>query len=114
MQRNLPGMKIQTLDCTADEEKMNKMKTEQRERKKAEGKGIQFIQDSDGEISSSDEEELDRAEAGGRKGSRKQRVKKKARQPKTKLGQWVEGDRERERREEEDDMAGRTNGQATA
>ena len=114
MQRNLPGMKIQTLDCSADEEKMNKMKTEQRERKNVEGKEIQFIQDSDGEISSSDEEDLDRAEAGGRKGSRKQRVKKKARQPKTKLGQWVEGDRERERREEEDDMAGRTNGQATA
>lgn len=112
MQHNLPGMKVQTLDCQADEEKMNEMKTEQRERKKAEGKGIQFIQDSDGEISSSDEEDLDRAEAGG-KGSRKQRAKKKARQPKTKLGQWVEGDREREQREEEDDMAGARNGQVT-
>lgn len=103
MQRNLPGLKIQTLDCTSDEEKMKKMKTEQRERKKAEGQGMQFVQDSDGEISSSDEEDLDRQS--GAKKSKTQKTKK-AKQPKTKLGQWVEGDRERERREEEDDMAG--------
>lgn len=114
MQRNLPGMKITTLDCQADAERMNEMKTQQRERKKAEGKGVQYIQDSDGEISSSDEESLDRAEgrATGESGRRmkKKKVKRKARQPKTALDQWRQGDKEREKREEEDDMAGVRNG----
>ncbi len=104
LQHNLPGIKIQTLDCTADQEKMDKMKTEQRERKTAEGKGMQYVQDSDGDISSSDEEDLDRAT--GAKTSKKEKAKKKARQPKTKLGEWVQGNKEREQREEEDDMAG--------
>ena len=114
MQHNLPGMKVQTLDCTADQEKMDRMKTEQRERKKAEGTGMQFVQDSDGEISSSDEEDLDRAERGATKGGKRQKARKKARKPKTKLGQWVEGNRQREQREEEDDMAGMRNGGAGA
>jgi len=107
LQHNLPGIKIQTLDCAADQEKMDKMKTEQRERKKTEGEGMQFVQDSDGEISSSDEEDLDRAT--GAKASKKQKAKNKVKQPKTKLGQWVQGDKEREQREEEDDMAGMKN-----
>lgn len=108
LQRNLPGIKIQTLDCTADEEKMKKMKKEQRERKTAEGHGMQFVQDSDGDISSSDEEDLDRAT--GTVASKKQKAKRKVKQPKTKLGQWIQRDREREQREEEDDMAGMRNG----
>ena len=70
MEQNLPGMKVMTLDCTAESEKMNQMKTEQRERKTAEGKGMAFIQDSDGEISSSDEEDLNRQEAKGRREKR--------------------------------------------
>ena len=67
MERNLPGMKVMTLDCTSDSEKMDKMKTEQREQKKAEGEGMTFVQDSDGEISSSDEEDLDKMQAKGRR-----------------------------------------------
>lgn len=108
LQHNLPGIKIQTLDCTADQEKMDKMKTEQRKRKTAEGEGMQFVQDSDGDISTSDEEDLDRAT--GTMASKKEKAKKKAKQPKTKLGEWVQGNKEREQREEEDDMAGTRNG----
>ena len=35
MEKNLPGLRVTTLDCQADSEKMNKLKDEQRERKKA-------------------------------------------------------------------------------
>jgi len=63
--RSLPGLHIQTLDCQADEEKMGKMKDEQRERKKAEGDQIIVAQGSrSSSISSSDEEDMDRIEAG--------------------------------------------------
>jgi hypothetical protein len=60
MEKNLPGLKVRTLDCQADEEKMNKMKDQQRERKKK-SKQITYQQNySDSSISSSDEEKLDR------------------------------------------------------
>lgn len=59
IQRNLPGLKVSTLDCQADSEKMNKMKNEQRERRKAEGSDTVYAQmDDDSSLSSSDEEEL--------------------------------------------------------
>ena len=103
MEHNLPGMKVTTLDCTSQSEKMAKMKTEQRERKKAEGKGMAYIQDSDGEISSSDEEDLARMESKGRRRKKREKVA----EPKTSIGKWIQGDKERARREEEDDMAGR-------
>lgn len=63
--RSLPGLHIQTLDCQKDAEKMNRMKNEQRERKKAEGDHIVYTQgDRSSSISSSDEEDLDRIQAG--------------------------------------------------
>ena len=63
--RTLPGIHILTLDCQADEEKMNKMKDEQRDRKKREGERIVYTQGSrSSSISSSDEEDLDRVQAG--------------------------------------------------
>ncbi|KAK3699993.1 hypothetical protein LTR37_016153, partial [Vermiconidia calcicola] len=56
----LPGLKVQTLDCQADQEKMAKLKDEQRERKKQEGQHIVYAQVSDSSsISSSDDERLD-------------------------------------------------------
>lgn len=62
--RSLPGLHIQTLDCQKDEEKMNKMKDQQRERKKAEGDHIIYTQGSrSSSFSSSDEEDLDRRQA---------------------------------------------------
>ncbi|KAI5199760.1 hypothetical protein E4T39_06094 [Aureobasidium subglaciale] len=61
---NLPGLHIQTLDCQADEQKMNRMKQAQRDRKKKEGDQIVYAQaGSDASsISSSDEEQLDALE----------------------------------------------------
>ena len=74
MEKNLPGLKVRTLDCQADEEKMNKLKNQQRERKK-QGDQVAFQQNySDSSLSSSDEEELDRRAAemsGGMGGKRK-------------------------------------------
>ncbi len=115
MQRNLPGMKIVTLDCNGDKQRMDKMKKEQRERKKSEAGGVAFIQDDGDSMSSSDEEELDRRGAGG-EGEQKQtvgklgKVKETVLEPKNKVEEWVQGDREREERETEEDMAGRAGG----
>ena len=63
LQRNLPGLTIMTLSCVDDEEKMNKMKSEQRERKNKEGPNIALAQaGSDASsVSSSDVEQLDAA-----------------------------------------------------
>lgn len=61
---NFPGLHILTLDCNGDSEKMNRMKGEQRERKKKEGDHIVYRQGSrSSSISSSDESELDEVEA---------------------------------------------------
>ncbi|KAF2034715.1 hypothetical protein EK21DRAFT_107842 [Setomelanomma holmii] len=62
---NFPGLHIRTLDCQGDAEKMEAMKNEQRERKKAEGDHVVYTQMSrSSSISSSDEEDLDRLEQG--------------------------------------------------
>ncbi|TKA62592.1 hypothetical protein B0A55_11404 [Friedmanniomyces simplex] len=64
LSRSLPGLHIRTLDCQADEEEMGRLKGQQRERKKAGGKGIVYTQgDRGSSISSSEEEDLDRVEA---------------------------------------------------
>lgn len=64
---NFPGLKVGTLDCQKDEEKMKKLKKEQAERKKNSGKQITYMQNSSqSSLSSSDEEELARR-AGGKK-----------------------------------------------
>lgn len=59
----LPGLHILTLDCQADAELMGRMKDQQRQRKKAEGKHVVYTQahigSSASSISSSDEEDLD-------------------------------------------------------
>lgn len=99
MQHNLPGLKIVTLDSQGDADRMAKMKTEQRERKKKEGTHTAYVQDDGDSMSSSDEEDLDRRaaeiEAGDSGGNHR----------KGKLKTWIQGDREREKRETEDDMA---------
>lgn len=62
--QQLPGLHILTLDCNKDAEKQQKMKKEQRERKKREGEHIVYTQgDRSSSISSSDEEELDNIQA---------------------------------------------------
>jgi hypothetical protein len=63
---NFPGLRVVTLDCQADAEKMGELKKQQRERKKAEGDHIVYTQMSrSSSMSSSDVEDLDRlAETG--------------------------------------------------
>ncbi|KAL5433427.1 hypothetical protein PMIN06_011705 [Paraphaeosphaeria minitans] len=58
---NFPGLHVVTLDCQSEAEKMDKMKKEQRERKKAEGHHIFYKQmRRSSSMSSSDVEDLDR------------------------------------------------------
>lgn len=65
-QTNFPGVKVVTLDSQGDAEKMDKMKSEQRERKKHEGDQIIYTQMSrSSSMSSSDIDELDRLEEAG-------------------------------------------------
>ena len=59
MERQLPGIEIVILDCTSDKEKMEKWKSEQRERKEVEGEGVVFVQDDGSSISSSEASDLD-------------------------------------------------------
>jgi len=60
MSQNFPGLHIATLDCQGDEEEMQKLKDQQREKKKHSGKQITYLQNSSmSSLSSSDEEELD-------------------------------------------------------
>ena len=111
MRKNLPGLKIVTLDCCADADKMGKLKQEQRERKKAEGKGTVVMQDDGSSLSSSDEEELEERmreynEDGGEDGAVKEKKRRKVKREikESKVGGWVQGDREREQREAREDM----------
>ncbi|EXJ96324.1 hypothetical protein A1O1_01450 [Capronia coronata CBS 617.96] len=70
LSHNFPGLKVVTLDCQADEEKMKKLKNEQRERKKQSGQQVMYLQNlSMSSLSSSDEERL---EAGAPDGQRKE------------------------------------------
>ena len=61
MSANLPGLKINILDCQADAERMAKLKSEKWERKKKEGHNVMYFQGnlSSNLFSSSDEENLE-------------------------------------------------------
>lgn len=73
LEHNFPGLHVKTLDSQADAEEMNKLKGEQRARKRASRHGMVYRQvsdsssssssSSDGDVSSSDEEELRAAAA---------------------------------------------------
>ncbi|KAG8525509.1 uncharacterized protein KY384_009153 [Bacidia gigantensis] len=80
LQTSLPGLKVVTLDCQADEEKMGRWKQEQRDRKKAEGSGQVLIQGDDSSISSSEYSDLDEQErlaTGQQKISKKKKMEMK-------------------------------------
>ncbi|KAI4191929.1 MAG: hypothetical protein LQ348_003348 [Seirophora lacunosa] len=104
MRKNLPGLKVVTLDCVGDADRMGKLKGEQRERKKAEGSGTVVIQDDGSSLSSSDEEELDRrvrdygGDEGGvgvEKGKEKKKKQLKRDIKENKLGSLMHRDKER-------------------
>jgi hypothetical protein len=60
LQYQFPGLHVVTLDCQKDAKRMDKMKNEQREKKKKEGDDIIFRQTGrSSSISSSDESDLD-------------------------------------------------------
>lgn len=63
LNKNFPGLHIQIKDCM-DKDHIE-MKKEQRERKKLNGYQVQMVLDSDGEIDSSDEENLVKRYNGG-------------------------------------------------
>ncbi|KAI9821580.1 MAG: hypothetical protein M1832_003254 [Thelocarpon impressellum] len=86
MEDNLPGLKIQALAC--DDERLAKMKEEQKASKDAEGDRRTFLQTSDaGSISSSDESELERRAGGSERKKRKMQMKRRIKRSKiTNLG----------------------------
>lgn len=102
--RSLPGIHVRTLDCQKDEEKMGKLKDEQRERKKQAqgGATVVFTQRSRtnsfaSSVSSSDEEELDRIEGTGERRFRQQVTRDLEWKAKKRVEYWKEVDPRRKR-----------------
>jgi hypothetical protein len=93
LNQSFPGLHIVTKECTDKE--LEKMKDEQRERKKKEGKNVHMVQNSDGEISSSDEENLAR----GTK-TRKQMAFDALEDPRKVVKELLPGGKGREEREQ--------------
>lgn len=75
MQSNLPNLRVTTLDCQADEEKMTKLKNQQREKKNNNaGKQVTYLQNhSQSSVGSSDEEEFRKRANGGEKQTKLQK-----------------------------------------
>ncbi|KAI9797007.1 MAG: hypothetical protein M1833_005840 [Piccolia ochrophora] len=104
LEANLPTLRVNALDN--DNERLVRMKKEQRERKKKEGDKRTFVQASSASsISSSDESELDEREErekAGATGPVRAKLNQLA-EPKDFVRNWIQGDKEREKREEHDD-----------
>ncbi|KAF4630661.1 hypothetical protein G7Y89_g7474 [Cudoniella acicularis] len=102
LSHNFPGLHVVTKECTDD--KLAKMKEGQRERKKKEGKNLHLVQNSDDEISSSDEEQLNDPT----KKTKKAKAFQALENPKGAMKDLIPGEKgreEREERETEDDKA---------
>ena len=99
LSKNFPGLHIVTKECT--DEELDKMKDGQRARKKKEGQNVELVQNSDDEISSSDEEALARKGQGqGKKKTRKQMAFDTLEDPAKAMKSVIPGGKEREEREE--------------
>lgn len=108
---NFPGLHVMTKECIDDE--LTEMKKQQREIKKKQGRNIQLVQNSDDEISSSDEEELDRRVSGKHTKSKKARAYAALEDPSQALKDMIPGHddkKERENRETTEDMAAEATG----
>lgn len=92
---NFPGLHVITKECTDDE--LSKWKDQQREIKKKQGKNIVVADNSDGEISSSDEERLDDITRGKKTG--KSKLFETVENPKSALKSVMPGLQARENRE---------------
>lgn len=115
MSKNLPGMKVTTLDCQKDEERMNKLKDKQREVKKNQGRQLTYIQGeaSDSSISSSDEEGLDAQSGQKRQKSKLGKGIQNVKQPKENIIRALEGGGKEEKHApttEDVDTAGKSQG----
>lgn len=97
LKANFPGLHVVTKECTDD--RLSKMKDQQRERKKKEGENVQLVQNSDDEISSSDEESLDDMAGGRRKKGGKERVVDALEDPGKAIKDYIPGHKGREERE---------------
>jgi hypothetical protein len=100
LSENFPGLHVATKECT--DEELDKMKDEQRERKKKEGNNLQIVQNSDDEISSNDEETLAKAS----KKTKKRKALDALEDPRNMAKEVIPGQKgreEREERETEDD-----------
>jgi hypothetical protein len=103
---NLPGIHVVVKECT--DKDLSKWKDEQREMKKTQGQNVHLVQNSDDDISSSDEEALDR-HAGGKHRSRKQKAYQVLEDPRGAIKEAIpdeKGRMVREQRETTEDMAG--------
>jgi hypothetical protein len=96
LKENFPGLHVVTKECT--DKNLEKMKEGQRERKKKEGQNVTMVQNSDDDISSSDEEAL--ASASGAKKTKKQRAFEAVEDPGKALKAMIPGEKGREEREE--------------
>jgi hypothetical protein len=106
LMENFPGLHVVVIECTDKE--LSKMKDEQRDIKKTQGQTIDLVQNSDDEISSSDEEALDRRTR-GRHRSRKQKAYRVLEDPRGILKETIPGEKsrmERERKETAENLAG--------
>jgi len=102
LNENFPGLHVVVKECTDDD--LEGMKKQQRERKKKEGENVQMVQNSDDEISSSDEENL--AKHGKAKKTKKQRAFDALEDPGKAAKELIPGEKgkeEREARETADD-----------
>lgn len=89
LKEQFPGLHIVTKQCTSKD--LERMKKEQFVRKRKEGKNLQLIQNSDDDISSSDESELDRRNA--QRKSKKQLAYEALEDPKKAAGDLIPGDK---------------------
>jgi hypothetical protein len=106
LNENFPGIHVVVKECT--DKDLSKWKDEQRDMKKTQGENVHLVQNSDDEISSGDEEALDR-HAGGKHGSRKQKVYAALEDPRRAIKEVIpggEGRMKREQKETTEDMAG--------
>lgn len=94
---NFPGLHVVVKECTDD--KLSKMKDQQRERKKKEGSNMVVVQNSDDELSSSDEEALDNV---GKK-SGKQKALDALEDPRKAAKDFIPGEKGRKEREEREE-----------
>lgn len=103
---NFPGLHVIVKECTDKE--LSKMKDEQRDIKKTQGQTVDLVQNSDDDISSSDEEALD-GHTRGKHRSRKQEAYRALEDPRGVMKETIPGERsqmEREKKETAEDMAG--------